>query len=140
MAEAANATTTTAPKPAATAPTSPPPARIRSPWRLLAPLLIVAAGAIAYCNSLHGPFIFDDLRGIRDNTSIRALWPPHRALISPPGTPFAARPITHLTFAISYALFGLDVRGYHVTNILLHVCTALVLYGLPRRTLRMPRL
>jgi len=128
--------------------TTTPPAAIRSPartrqsppWRLLAPILIVAAGVIAYCNSLNGPFIFDDIRAIEHNESIRALWPPQRALVAPPGNTFAARPIANLSFAISYAMFGLDVRGYHATNIALHVCAALVLYGVLRRTFRLPRL
>jgi tetratricopeptide (TPR) repeat protein len=111
-----------------------------APWRGLAPILIVAAGVIAYCNSVNGPFIFDDIRAIENNESIRALWPPQRALIAPPGNTFAARPIANLSFAISYAMFGLDVRGYHVTNIALHLCAALVLYGVLRRTFRLPRL
>ena len=125
--------------PAAATPT---PARTRQspPWRLLAPILIVAAGLIAYCNSLNGPFIFDDLGAIENNPSIRTLWPPQRPLSPPPGNTLAGRPIVNLSFAINYALFGLDVRGYHATNVLMHLCAALALYGVLRRTFRLPRL
>jgi hypothetical protein len=127
----------------ATAPTTAAaaaPPRTRSlPWRTLAPILIVAAGVVAYANSLHAPFIFDDLRAIVNNPSIRRLWPITDALAAPPGNTFAARPVVNLSFALNYAMFGLDVRGYHVTNIAIHIAAALVLYGLLRRMLRLPR-
>ena len=89
----------------------------RVPWRLLAPILILAAVVIAYGNSLHGPFIFDDLRAIPKNASIRSF---RTAFAAPPGNTFAARPAVNLSFAANYALFGFDVRGYHLTNIAIH--------------------
>ena len=37
------------------------------------------------------------------------------------------RPLTVLTFRVNFALHGLDVRGYHIVNVLLHgLCTVLV--------------
>ncbi|MEA2734773.1 MAG: hypothetical protein QOE14_1224 [Humisphaera sp.] len=117
------------------------PARRSVPWRILAPIVIVAAGVIAYANTLTVPFIFDDLPAIVDNPSIRKLWPPQEALIAPPRNTFAGRPIVNLSFAINYALFGPDdVRGYHATNIFIHICTAIVLFAVLRRTFRTPRL
>ena len=41
---------------------------------------------------------------------------------------------------MNYRVGGLEVRGYHLVNIGIHLCTALLLYGVARRTLLMPRL
>lgn len=93
------------------------------------PLLIVLAGLLAYHNSFTGPFIFDDVRSIRDNPHIRRLWP----LTAPlRGT---SRPLTQWTFAVNYALGGDEVAGYHAVNLAIHLAAALVLYGLIWRTL-----
>ena len=50
-------------------------------------------------------------------------------------TPIAGRPLASLTFAVNYAFNGLDVRGYHVVNIALHVACALLLMLIAGRTL-----
>jgi hypothetical protein len=86
--------------------------------RWLAPALLVAVALIAYHNSLSGPFVFDDLDSIAGNPRIRRLWPLADVLR---GTP---RPFATLTFALNYALGGLDVRGYHVVNLAIHVLAA----------------
>jgi Flp pilus assembly protein TadD len=52
----------------------------------------------------------------------------------------AGRPVDQISFAINYAIHGANVTGYHVTNLLLHVCASLVLFGIVRRTLTSPRL
>ena len=102
--------------------------------------LIVVAGALTYSNSIAGPFIFDDLTAIRQNDTIRHVWPISRTLSPPRETPVAGRPVVNLSLAINYAIGGLDVTGYHVGNIALHVACALILFGLVRRTLLGPRL
>src|SRR6185503_1383107 len=38
------------------------------------------------------------------------------------------RPLLLLTFAVDGALFGKDLRGYHLTNIVVHLATTLGLY------------
>ncbi len=94
---------------------------------------------LAYANSLTGPFVFDDLRGIVNNESIRKLWPLNDAL-NPPmhATGAGGRPIVNLSLAVNYAIGGLDVRGYHVFNMMVHGLVALVLMGFVRRTLMRP--
>ncbi len=42
----------------------------------LVALLLFAAGALAYANSLTNPFVFDDLPAIVGNRDIRQIWPP----------------------------------------------------------------
>jgi Tfp pilus assembly protein PilF len=114
--------------------------RTAGPLNILAPIILLAAGIFAYSNSLGGPFVFDDVVAIVQNPSIRQLWPPHEAMVAPPNNTFAGRPVVNYSFAINYALGGLEVRGYHVTNVAIHLLAALLLFALLRRTFRLPRL
>lgn len=102
---------------------------------LLAALLIVACAWVAYGNSLRVPLIYDDSGSIAQNPSIRHL---STALTPPPGgMPVSGRPVVNLSFAVNYALGGLDVRGYHAVNLLIHVLAGLALFGIVRRTVRL---
>lgn len=102
--------------------------------------LIVLAGIAVYVNSLSGPFVFDDQSAIVDNPSIRQLLPLSIPLSPPQNKPVARRPIVNLTLAINYAMGRLDPLGYRVTNIAIHLLAALALFGIVRRTLRLPSL
>jgi protein O-mannosyl-transferase len=91
--------------------------------------------ALAYLNSLSAPFLFDDYSSIVANPSIRQL---DRATFDPPsasGETVGGRPILNLSLALNYAAGRLDVRGYHLANLAIHLASALVLFGLIRRTL-----
>jgi len=99
--------------------------------------LLVLAGVLVYANGLNGPFIFDDYTAIESNEQIRQLWPLSAPLSPPRDTPVAGRPLVNLTLAVNYALGGLDVRGYHVTNLFIHLLAALALFGVVRRTLEL---
>jgi tetratricopeptide (TPR) repeat protein len=102
---------------------------------------IIALTVIAaYSTGLQTPFQYDDLSTIVENASIRDLSDLHLALSPPPNvTPTSGRPLLNLSFAIDYAMTGLNVTGYHVTNIALHLVAALLLFGIVRETLRLPR-
>lgn len=98
---------------------------------------VLALAALAvYANSLACPFVFDDQPTIVSNPSIRHLWP-LRDVLWPPasGGGAAGRPLLNLALALNYAAGGLDVRGYHAVDVLLHALVALVLFGVVRRTL-----
>jgi tetratricopeptide (TPR) repeat protein len=101
-------------------------------------LALICAGALAYANSLAGPFIVDDGVTIVDNPHIRQLWPLSRALVTDRESTVAGRPLVNLSFAINYAMGGLDVGGYHLVNLALHVLCALLLFGVVHRTLDLP--
>lgn len=106
-------------------------------WPIRVCTLIIAFGVLlAYANSLNGPFVFDDIKGIVNNETIRSLWPLSDAL-NPPmlATGAGGRPIVNLSLAINYTIGGLDVQGYHVFNMLVHALSAMLLFGLVRRTL-----
>ena len=100
-------------------------------WRAA---VIVLAGALVYANALDGPFLFDDENSIGNNPTISRLG---TALSPPRDTPVAGRPVVNLTFALNYAADGLDVTGYHVVNVAIHVAVALLLFGVVSRTFRL---
>jgi Flp pilus assembly protein TadD len=102
--------------------------------RKFIPLLIIIAGVWAYHNSFQGPFIFDDVHSIPENAHIRHLWPLRNALSAPHYCAVSGRPMVCLTLAVNYALGGLNVWGYHAFNLAVHLLSALVLFGLLRRT------
>ena len=96
--------------------------------QVLLPVLIVAAGLVVYLNSFNGAFVFDDKRYIIENPRIRELLPPWNLLSG-------RRPVLDLSLAINYAFGELQVAGYHVFNLLVHVLAGVTLYGIVRRTL-----
>jgi protein O-mannosyl-transferase len=108
---------------------------LRNNWRAG---LILLAGVITYSNSLSHPFIYDDIVAVVDNKSIRAA-DLSTALLPAQEVPTAGRPLVNLSFALNYAVDGLQVRGYHVVNLGLHLSCALLIFGIVRRTLEWPR-
>ncbi len=121
-------------------------------------VLLLAAGAWAFSPSFGGVFLLDDVRAIVRNPTIRTLWPLSVPLSPPPRSTVSGRPVANLSFAISYA-FGsearprptvspgrpgepaaLDPTPFHAGNLLIHLASALALFGVVRRTLLSPRL
>jgi protein O-mannosyl-transferase len=113
---------------------------LRLPRLPLAATILLLATIAAFANSLHIPFYYDDIPAIRDNPTIRALWPLDRAL-SPPsenGVTVNGRPLLNFSFALNYALGGNDVRGYHAVNIAIHFIAGLLLFLLVTQVLGLP--
>lgn len=110
-----------------------PPPRPRFP-RWLAPVVLVSAVVLAYANSLHAPFLFDDAGAVLGNPTIRSLT--SLAVLNPPadGSTTTGRPVVNLTYALNYAFGGENVAGYRALNIAIHALAALTLLGLLRRT------
>lgn len=99
-------------------------------------LLLVAVGSGIYSNSLEGPFFYDDIASIVENKALRQLWPPlWLTNIGSPEKGLDGRPVVGFSFAINYAIGGLNVRGYHLVNVAVHILCALALFALVRRTL-----
>jgi hypothetical protein len=111
-------------------------AQPRVAWLAVA---LLSAGFLAYANSLSGPFVFDDRLSIVENASIRRWWQPGVVLFPERELPVAGRPLVNLSFALNYAIGGLNVFGYHLVNVALHLLCALLVFGLIRRTLQSPR-
>jgi hypothetical protein len=105
-------------------------------WRPV--LLLAAIGALVYANTLTNPLVLDDESTVVENQQIRdltsaAVLTPEREL------PVAGRPVVNVSFALNYMLGGLNLIGYRVVNIAIHVTAALLLFGIVRRTLEVSR-
>ncbi len=97
-------------------------------------LFIILFILIGYSNTLTVPFQFDDYANIESNPIIKDL----RHYSEPSRTKtfsdlhiypmYKNRFIGSLTFAINYRLNGLNVTGYHIVNIFIHIINALLVY------------
>lgn len=106
--------------------------RFRTPIHLL---LLTLLGLLAYSNTLHSPFVFDDMSSIVDNTVIRDL----SRFLSGEGRAFNPRRVVgYFTFALNYRLGGLDTLGYHLVNISVHILAGWMVYFLAQVTLSTP--
>lgn len=108
----------------------------------VAVLVIVLAGLLVYSNNYKGEFIWDDYDTIVEHPDIRSLSSIPKLFWSGPdsyNTPLSGRPTVALSFALNYAVNGLDVRGYHLVNNLIHILTGLALFAIIRCTLLLPR-
>jgi tetratricopeptide (TPR) repeat protein len=105
--------------------------------------VIALLGLTVYSNTFWVPFQFDDIPNISDNPLIRDF----SYFLDPPEggdsavlKVFPSRYIGYLTFALNYHLHGLDVRGFHLLNILIHIINAFIVYALVLLSFQTPRL
>lgn len=85
---------------------------------------------IVYSNTFNASFHFDDTHVIVENHTIRDLGNLGEIVTGPRG-------ITIASFAINYAIGGLDVTSYHVVNILIHIIVSILAYIVVFNTLQM---
>jgi protein O-mannosyl-transferase len=101
-------------------------------------LLLALIGVAVRAPALQGQLIWDDQYLARDNPFIKSpllaleAFRHHLFLDS-----FSAhyRPVQNLSFMWDYAFWNSNTFGFHVTNVLLHVFSGLLLYFLLRRLL-----
>jgi tetratricopeptide (TPR) repeat protein len=96
-------------------------------------IIIIALGSVIYSNSLNGKFIWDDDLLIKDNIYIKNWSNLTKIFTEDMGAGTAVRtgfyrPLQIFTYMIDYSLWRLNVRGYHLTNIILHILVALGIY------------
>jgi hypothetical protein len=92
--------------------------------------------AICYTNSIYGQLFFDDKYAINRNQDVTDWHSPVSDIfthdywgmpISDPSSHKSYRPLVTLLFKLNHYIHGLQPVGYHICNILFHVCnTALV--------------
>lgn len=93
-----------------------------------APALITIT-VIAYLPAIRGGFIWDDDDYVTENptlgnlSGLKAIW------LDPSATP-QYYPLVHTSFWIEHQLWGLWASGYHIVNVLIHACNAIVLWRL----------
>lgn len=108
-------------------------------------VLIIFTGTAIYSNTFHVPFVFDDLICISSNSAIHHYFDFWSGPV-PPGSLFdpdivnnmQLRPVVYFTFAVNYWLQGLDVTGYHVVNLMIHLGAGLALYAFVHSLARTP--
>lgn len=88
---------------------------------LLAIFLISAIAAIIYSNSFDCSFHFDDQHAIVENYAI------HRFDLKEIFSS-SNRPVLDTTLAVNYYFGKLNVFGYHLVNLLLHISNGIMLY------------
>jgi len=97
-------------------------------------LLFTVIGAAIYWNSLGNSFHYDDELIVVYNRNIQTLKNLPYFFTSPgmlsadPHIVGHYRPLVVTSYAINYALGGLDTWGYHLVNLFLHIGTALLVY------------
>ena len=97
---------------------------------LFAIFLITAIAAVIYSNSFDCSFHFDDQHAIVENYAI------HRFDVKQIFS--SSRPILELTLAVNYYFGKLDVFGYHLVNLLLHISNGIMLYFILLWTANLP--
>ena len=86
----------------------------------------------AYFPATQGGFIWDDREYIQNNQTLRTIDGLWDIWTNVKATP-QYYPLVHSTFWCEYQLWGLNARGYHTTNVLLHALNAILLWCLLRR-------
>jgi hypothetical protein len=89
-------------------------------------LLVIIVGLVVYSNTFRVPFLFDDESSVYKSVAVRDAGYFTKASLA--GILSAPRTIGQLSFTLNYALGGLDVVGYHIVNLVIHVCCALLVY------------
>jgi len=104
-------------------------------------VLIAVIGILLYSNTLHSPFQWDELKFIETNPIIKDLgyfFEPSRAEGLELYSTIRNRYVGFLTFALNYKINGLDVTGYHIVNISIHIINSLLVYLLVILTFKTP--
>ena len=95
-------------------------------------ILILALAATAYAPALRGDFVWDDDDYVTDNPTLTNLDGLRRIWLEFGATP-QYYPLVYTTFWIEYHIWQLHPFGYHLTNVLLHMVNALLLWAILRR-------
>src|SRR5262245_30772784 len=103
----------------------------------LAPVLFAAAVAVAYGNSLHGGFHFDDGHALEQNPFIRSFVHVPRYFVDPDTTTVLhenkdLRPLLLITFAVNHAISGYETWSWHALNLVLHWLVVLLVFRIVR--------
>lgn len=90
-------------------------------------LLIIIIGTIIYSNTFNGEFQFDDSIHIVNENELNklseytdfSLW-----------TNVNGRPLAYFSLALNKSINGIDVFGYHLFNLIVHLFTSIIVYYL----------
>jgi hypothetical protein len=102
-------------------------------------LVFAVVGLVVYSSALGGDFISDDQHYVQDNPYVHtlslenviAIWDP-TSIVTILVENYA--PVHLMLHGFEYQIFGQNVTGYHVVNVLLHALAALMLVEVYRRS------
>ena len=97
--------------------------------RRLFPLLVAGLAILAYQNSFQGVLMFDDSRGVLAGAGLDRF---------PDCMLHSTRPVMGFSIYLHYLTGFTTPADFHAVNLAIHVCAALALYGICRRTLQLP--
>jgi protein O-mannosyl-transferase len=95
--------------------------------------IIIAIFTFAlFYNTLENDFVFDDESVVQNNTALQNLSNIPKYFTAQEGFHKVIgkyyRPIVSTTYTIDYALWGLTPKGFHFTNLLIHLIACLLLF------------
>lgn len=96
-------------------------------------VILLFLGTVVYLNTFHNQFVYDDLVTVQENIFIRdlgnlkKLFSRNYYLLS---EEYSFRPLVTATYFWDHFCWGADPRGYHFSNLLLHLLTGLAVYYL----------
>ncbi len=102
-------------------------------FHLAAAALIAVLTLLAYSNTFHASFHFDDDAAINENPQIKHVTADNIMVLLRTN-----RPITNLSLMFSYALSGLNVAGWHIFNLSFHIANSILVYVLILWTAGLP--
>ncbi|MFC1813271.1 tetratricopeptide repeat protein [Thermodesulfobacteriota bacterium] len=105
--------------------------RLSGPWFAL--ILIGLSVFTIYSNIYNSPFVFDDEPCIVENKNIQNL----SSYLSPSKL-LKPRAVVDLTFALNYRFGKLNVFGYHLINVWIHIINGFLVYLLVLAILKQP--
>jgi len=125
------------------------PERLRLAWRGLVALserpwfrclVLVLLGAGARFPALQGPLLWDDLYLAGDNPFIKSpllILEAFRHYLFPDSFAGHYRPVQTISYVFDYLIWNTDAYGYHLSNLLWHIGSGVLLYFLLQRLFRL---
>jgi protein O-mannosyl-transferase len=108
----------------------PPPAAAKRwhVWACAAALLVIVA--LAHCNDLWNGFNYDDEANIVGNTGYRGFGSTQLHWMFTTFLLGHYQPLSWMSLALDYTLWGERPFGYHLTNLILHLGSALLVFAI----------
>lgn len=96
---------------------------------ILLPVVLCLTCFLIYSNSFKVPFTLDDIHAIAENPSIRMEnFSPESILNVFKGFMGKMRPVSMFSFAMNYYTGNLNLTGFHLVNIIIHLINSVLLF------------
>ena len=110
-------------------------------WLIGCLALIIIASALPFIFSLRSEFVLDDRPLILNDPLVHSLNNAPKAFTTGflkgfDKEPYYYRPLVTLSYMLNYAQFGPNPLGFKLTNLLMHLITALLVFALARRLIK----